>query len=159
MKKVVATLIAVAFGATLLSAPTVALSHPGNTCNPASGHGVSGCHRVTAVPVASVPGTPTVTSKPSGPSKIKVRRKLTLSGTVSPAEANGIVTIVKTRKVGRKWKSAGSAQVSLVNGSYSYTFKPTKKGQWRFVAKYAGTWDGATGWGASKSAAKAVKVR
>jgi hypothetical protein len=160
MKKYLVALIAVAFGATLLSAPTVALSHPGNTCNPAAGHGVSGCHRVTVAPVvASVPGTATVTSKPSGPSKVKVRRKLTLRGTVSPAEANGTVTIVKTRKVGRKWKSAGTAQVNLVNGTYTYTFKPSKKGSWRFVAKYAGTWDGASGWGASKSGIKSVTVK
>ncbi len=159
MKKAVLALVAIAFGATLFSAPTTALSVPGNTCNPAPGHGVSGCHRVTATPVVSVPGTPTVTAQPSGPSKIKVRRKLTLTGTVSPAEAGGTVTIVKTRKVGRKWKSAGTATVALVNGTYSYSFKPTKKGQWRFVAKYAGTWDGVAGWGASTSAAKAVKVR
>jgi predicted secreted protein len=162
MKRVIATLIAVAFGATLLSAPTVALSHPGYTCNPPSGHGRSGCHRVTTtpVPVASIPGTPTVTSRPAGPAKVKVRKNLTLSGTVSPtAETTGTVTIVKTRKIGRKWKSAGTATVTLVNGTYSYSFKPTKKGQWRFVAKYAGTWDGAAGWGASTSAAKAVKVK
>jgi len=160
MKKLVATFVAVAFGVALFSAPTAAISHPGYTCNPPSGHGRSGCHRVTVVvPAASVPGTATVTSKPAGPAKIKVKKTLTLSGTVSPAEATGMVTIVKTRKVGKKWKSAGSAQVSLVNGAYTYGFKPTKKGPWRFVAKYAGTWDGATGWGASKSATKAVTVK
>jgi hypothetical protein len=91
---------------------------------------------------------------------VKVRRKLTLTGTVAPiAETNGTVTIVKARKVGRKWKSAGTATVTLVNGTYSYSFKPTKKGQWRFVAKYAGTWDGLAGWGASASSAKALKVK
>ena len=159
MKKVVATLVGLAFGVTLLSAPTAALSVPGNSCNPPAGHGRSGCHRVTVVPVASVPGTATVTARPSGPSKVKVRRRLTLTGTFSPVEATGTVTIVKTRLVGKKWKRAGSATVSLVDGAYRYSFKPTKKGKWRFVAKYSGTWDGSTGWAASKSAAKNVRVK
>jgi hypothetical protein len=162
MKKVVATLVAVAFGATLLSAPTVALSVPGNTCNPASGHGRSGCHRVTTpapVTEVSVPGTATVTSRPAGPSKVKVRKTLALAGTVSAPESAGTVTVVKTRLVGGKWKNAGSVTIPLINGTYSYRFKPTKKGSWRFVAKYSGTWDGSAGYAASKSGAKTVKVK
>ena len=158
MKRVAATLVAIVFGTALLTAPTTAFSTPGKSCNPESGHGTSGCHRVT--PPASVPGTPTVTSRPAGRASVKVRKKLTLTGTVSPtAETVGTVTIVKTRKVGRKWKAAGTAKVALVNGTYTYAVKPNKKGQWRFVAKYAGTWDGAAGWGASKSTAKTVKVK
>ena len=47
MKKLVATLVAIVFGATLLSAPAVGISVPGNSCNPPAGHGRSGCHRVT----------------------------------------------------------------------------------------------------------------
>jgi len=159
MKRIAATLITVAFGATLLAAPTTALSVPGNSCNPAAGHGTSGCHRVTATPVVSVPGTPTVASRPSGPASVRVRRNLTLTGTVSGAESTGVVTIVKTRLVGKKWKSAGSAEVSLVNGYYRYSFKPTQKGKWRFVAKFLGTWDGTSGYAASKSGVKNVQVK
>lgn len=160
MKKLVATLIAIAFGTALLAAPTTALSVPGNSCNPPAGHGTSGCHRVTTTPAASLLGTPTVTSRPAGPAKVRVRRALTLRGTVSPtAEVTGTVTILKMRKVGRRWKSAGTAKVTLVNGTYTYRFKPTKRGHWRFYAKYAGTWNGSTGWRASKSGVKNVRVK
>ena len=48
MKKFAATLVAIVFGATLLSAPAVGISVPGNSCNPPAGHGRSGCHRGTA---------------------------------------------------------------------------------------------------------------
>lgn len=52
MRRLTASLVvsafAVAVGVALLSAPTVALSHPGNSCNPPAGHGRTGCHRVSA---------------------------------------------------------------------------------------------------------------
>ena len=51
MKRLFASIVTSAFalglGVALLSAPTTAVGHPGNTCNPAPGHGRSGCHRVT----------------------------------------------------------------------------------------------------------------
>ena len=51
MKRLIASIVSSAFalglGVALLSAPTTAVGHPGNTCNPAPGHGRSGCHRVT----------------------------------------------------------------------------------------------------------------
>ena len=51
MKRLIASIITSAFalglGVALLSAPTTAVGHPGNTCNPAPGHGRPGCHRVT----------------------------------------------------------------------------------------------------------------
>lgn len=57
MKKLVASLVgavfALALGIVLLSGPSTALAHPGNTCNPPAGHGRSGCHRVTASSTAA----------------------------------------------------------------------------------------------------------
>ncbi len=57
LQKLATSLVAFAFAATLgfgmLSAPTVALSHPGNSCNPPAGHGRSGCHQVTASSTAA----------------------------------------------------------------------------------------------------------
>lgn len=51
MKRLVMPLVSLAFafavGTVVLTAPTVAVAHPGNTCNPPAGHGRSGCHRVT----------------------------------------------------------------------------------------------------------------
>lgn len=43
----ITSLFALGLGIALLSAPVVAVGHPGNTCNPPAGHGRSGCHRVT----------------------------------------------------------------------------------------------------------------
>ena len=52
MRKLITSLMTFAFvgaiGIALMSSPTTALSHPGNSCNPSAGHGRSGCHRVTA---------------------------------------------------------------------------------------------------------------
>ena len=51
MKRLIALIVTSVFGlglgVALLSSPAVAVGHPGNTCNPAPGHGRSGCHRVT----------------------------------------------------------------------------------------------------------------
>ena len=94
-------------------------------------------------------------TKLTGPSSVKVGKTLKLSGTVSPSGARGAVKITKTHKVGAKWKSAGSAKVALVKGSFKYSFKPRVKGAWRFVATYLG--GGA--YASSKSATKKVKVK
>jgi Leucine-rich repeat (LRR) protein len=94
-----------------------------------------------------------------GPNSVKNKKKLTLKGTVAPSAAPGYVTIYKTRLVGKKWKSMGSASVRVVNGTYSYTYKPTKKGKWRFVAKYPGALSGWTRYVNSGSTVKNVKVR
>ena len=102
------------------------------------------------------PAKPTAsTTKLTAPSSVKAGKTLTLSGSVSPAGASGSVTITKTHKVGAKWKSAGTAKVTVMNGSFTYSFKPTAKGSWRFVAAYAGS----SSYGASKSAIKTVKVK
>ena len=44
----VAAVFALGLGIALLSPPSSAVAHPGNTCNPSAGHGRSGCHRVTS---------------------------------------------------------------------------------------------------------------
>jgi sugar lactone lactonase YvrE len=106
------------------------------------------------VEFASASGQATTTTI-KGPSSAKVNKTLTLSGTVSPSGAAGSVKILKTRKVGSKWKSAGSATVALRNGVFKYGFKPKLKGSWRFVAKYSG----GGGYASSASGTKAVKVK
>jgi hypothetical protein len=89
----------------------------------------------------------------------RVRRTLKLTGVVSPGAAPGKVTITKTRLVGKKWRRAGSVKVTVVRGEFKYSFKPTKKGSWRFVATYSGGSVGTTTYTASKSAKRTVKVR
>lgn len=95
------------------------------------------------------------TTKLTGPSSVRVGKTLKLSGTVSPSGARGSVKITKTRKVGTKWRSMGSAKVTVVNGSFKYSFRPRVKGSWRFVAKYSG----GGGYASSKSRTKSVKVK
>jgi hypothetical protein len=114
-----------------------------------------------APPVLAKPPVPTThstTTRLTGPSSVKKKRTLRLTGTVSPG-GPGTVTITMTRKVGRKWKSAGRAHVGAVNGSYMYTPKPKYKGSWRFVASYSGGVNGVTTYGSSTSGIKSVKVK
>ena len=96
----------------------------------------------------------------SSASSVKNKKTLKLSGTVSPSTApNGNVTITKTRLVGKKWKSAGSATAKLVGGRFTYSFKPGYRGKWRFVAKYSAHTVGTTTYVSSKSATKSVTVK
>ena len=92
-------------------------------------------HSVTVIDGGPVT-VPTSTGL-SGPKSAKVNKALKLTGTVTPAPANGKkVTITKTRQSGKKWKSAGSAKVTVKKGKFTYSFKPATKGKWRFVATY-----------------------
>jgi len=105
------------------------------------------------------PVTLATTTRVSGPTSVKRGKTLKLSGTVSSPTAVGTVTIVKTRLVGKKWKSMGSAKVKVAGGKYRYSFKPKKSGKWRFVAKYSGRVVGVTTYKACKSKVKSVKVK
>jgi parallel beta-helix repeat protein len=99
----------------------------------------------------------------SGLSSVNVNKTLVLSGIISAAGSPygppGQVVITKTRLVGKKWKGAGSATVGVVGGAYSYSFKPTARGSWRFVASYSGGTIGWTVYQPSKSGVKGVKVK
>jgi predicted outer membrane repeat protein len=100
------------------------------------------------------------TTKISGPASVKVRRSLRLTGTVvAPWGSPGTVKITKTRLVGTRWRSAGSATVHVVGGSFTYSFKPSYRGRWRFVAHYSGGVIGPTTYLSSKSGIKSVRVR
>jgi photosystem II stability/assembly factor-like uncharacterized protein len=105
------------------------------------------------------PQTVVTATRISAPASVRVKKTLKITGTVSPAGAPGTVTITKTRLVGRKWRSAGSVTVRVVNGSFSYTFKPTARGSWRFIARYAGSVVGSTTCLASRSSTRTVKVK
>jgi hypothetical protein len=94
----------------------------------------------------------------NGPKSAKVRHTLKLSGSVSPSAATGRVTIYKQRKVSGKWRSAGSAKASVSSGKYRYSFRPTRRGSWRFCAVYGGA-SGATVYASSRSGYRYVRVR
>jgi hypothetical protein len=95
----------------------------------------------------------------SGSSSVRVKKTLKLSGTVSPSAARGTVTITMTRKVGRKWRSAGHAHVAVSGGSYRYSFKPKYRGSWRLVSSYAGGTVGTTTYNPSRSSTKSLRVK
>ena len=116
----------------------------------------SATFNVVAAPVPVTYGTST--SIRSSRSSVKVRKSLTIYGSVAPA-GPGRVKITKQRKVGRKWKSAGTGYATVVNGSYRYTFKPSRKGSWRFVATYSGGVSGITTYNGSRSGTKGVRVK
>jgi hypothetical protein len=87
MKRLVVSLVTSAFtlglGAALLSSPTAAVGHPGNTCNPPAGHGRSGCHRVAARPKA--PTKPAKKLAPKAPAKATVHRQAATAMPVTPS--------------------------------------------------------------------------
>ena len=120
----------------------------------------------TPVPAPTPPPTTTETGTVGtttqitrAPTSVKVHRTLQLVGTVTPAAATGWVTIAKSRQVNGKWRGAGSASVSVTGGRFSYTFRPTVRGKWRFVATYGGATGATTAYTGSKSAAKGVRVK
>ena len=99
----------------------------------------------------------------SGPSSVKANKTLTLTGSVSapgsPYAPPGKVTIAKTHKSGKSWKGAGSVQIAVSGGGFTYSFKPTTKGSWRFTATYSGGVVGPTTYAASASGVKGVSVK
>lgn len=96
----------------------------------------------------------------SGPSSVKAKRKLTLSGSVSPKMSRGFVSITRMRLVGNTWVKVGTdAKVKVSKGRYKYTMAPKQKGRWRFVAMYSGVAGGTSLYESSKSRIKEVRVR
>jgi hypothetical protein len=115
-------------------------------------HDVAATFTVLAAPV-------TTTTRLGGHSKVRVKRVLALNGTVSSAEAQGLVTITKTRLVGKKWRHVGSVRIPVVDGAFRFDFKPTFRGRWRFVATYSGNVIGATVYESSRSRVKSATAK
>ena len=116
---------------------------------------VSASFTVLAPPYVAL----STTTKLVGPSSVRVKKSLKLTGTISLSAAPGRVTITMTRLVGRRWRSYATAKVTVVRGNFSYSFKPRYRGSWRFVATYSGGVVGWTTYRSSKSGIKSVKVR
>jgi hypothetical protein len=68
---------------------------------------------------------------------VKRRKPLTLTGSVTPG-VTGKVKIYLYRRVGGRYKSMGTVNVTLSKGAYKYSFKPKYRGKWRFRARYLG---------------------
>jgi Leucine-rich repeat (LRR) protein len=94
----------------------------------------------------------------SGPSRVRAKKSLKLSGRVSPGLSKGCVTITKMRLVGNDWMNMGSVRVKVRKGRYSCAVTPRQKGVWRFLATYSGAGSGPW-YELSKSGIKTVTVR
>lgn len=82
---------------------------------------------------------PTVTITVSKPS-IKLKAKITVSGTVDPARPGGSVSLLAQRKVGSKWVKAKSFTAILSPASaYTWSYKPPKKASYRVQASVPAT--------------------
>jgi len=123
-------------------------------------NGVTSSFSVFAVmEPTDVPVTFVTTTSLFAPSTARARRVLDLTGAVTPSEAPGTVTIEMSRLEHKVWTSAGSATVAVVDGTYQYSFVPSTKGSWRFVATYTGGVDGLNTYAPSTSDVVAVVVK
>lgn len=109
-----------------------------------------GCH---GVPGATV--TPKITIKSAA--SVKVKKPITISGTVTPTTLAGtIVKVTIQKKSGAKWKTAKTANATVsATGAYRYKYKPSAKGSYR--AK--GTIAAKTGVNKASSPWKTFKVK
>lgn len=72
----------------------------------------------------------------AGAPSVKRKRTYALSGTIAPVSATGNVQITLKRYSRGKWRSAGSAKVTISGGRFRYTFKPKYRGKWRATVRY-----------------------
>jgi hypothetical protein len=145
---------------------TAILAKPTHTTN-ACGT-TAGCHGVAPSPSPTATSTPTptptatavattVTAKVA-PKTIKLKKTVKTTGAVTPVAtlAGKKVALRVDLKKGKKWVKAKTAKATVTaTGTYSWKYKPLKKGTFRVKASIAGT---AT-YKASKSAYKTFKVK
>ena len=83
-----------------------------------------------AVTVRKCTATIALTGLKSG--VLKLRRVVTIKGTVKPAHA-GSAKLTIQRKVGAKWVAAKTVtrRMNATSGAYSYGYKPTRTGTYR----------------------------
>jgi hypothetical protein len=118
--------------------------------HPSGGCTAAGCH------AAPIPAT-TVTLKVA-PTSIKLKKTVKATGAVTPiAELVGFKVALKAElKSGSKWVKAKTATATVSDlGTYSWTYKPAKKGTYRMTATVAAS---ATHL-ASKSPVRSFKVK
>lgn len=73
-------------------------------------------------------------------SVLTYKKTMTASGTVTPASLGGKVTLTAQRKSGSTWLAASSSARTLTTkGTYSWSYKPTKKASYRIQATIAAT--------------------
>jgi hypothetical protein len=112
-----------------------------------------GCHGVPSIDPIT-----TAVSLKVAPTSIKLKKTVKATGTVTPAaDLAGIKVALKAEiKVGKAWKKAKTtSSVVSATGTYSWTYKPAKKGTYRMTATIVAT----TEHKGSKSPTRAFKVK
>ena len=99
------------------------------------------------------------TTRASAAPSVLVGKTLRVTGTVSPSATPGVVTIVRTRLVGKIWKAAGSTRVGVALGKFAYSFKPLARGKWRIVCVYLGRSVGSSTYVTSRSPVRGLTVK
>ncbi|HET6351518.1 MAG TPA: carboxypeptidase regulatory-like domain-containing protein [Coriobacteriia bacterium] len=74
----------------------------------------------------------------SGTTRPRAGRSYKLKGAFSATGARGTVKVRLWRKVGTKWKPAGSKSLYASSGKFAYTFKPKYRGSWKATVTYTG---------------------
>jgi len=100
---IVTSVFGLGLGVALLSSPAVAVGHPGNTCNPAPGHGRSGCHRVT-----TSSGSGTKTTSKTAAQKATAQKRAAATPVVAAKKKAAAATAATAPSV------MGTAPASLV---------------------------------------------
>jgi hypothetical protein len=131
-------------------APAILASatHVATKCNT-----TPGCH---GVPIPT-PITTSVSLKVA-PTSIKLKKSVTATGAVTPVvDLVGIKVALKAEiKVGKAWKKSGANLATVsATGTYSWTYKPAKKGTYRMTATILKT----SAYNGSKSLTRAFKVK
>jgi hypothetical protein len=106
-------------------------------------HVSQGCGTTPGCHGAPEPMTTAVSLKVT-PTSIKLKKTVKVTGAVTPAaELAGIKVILKAEmKVGSAWKAAKTtSSVVSATGTYSWTYKPAKKGSYRMTASIVATTD------------------
>jgi uncharacterized protein YkwD len=90
---------------------------------------------------------------------VRAGRTLRFTGSIAPRYAPGSVTLVLQRYYSGRWHTYARKQLGLSAGNYSYSFKPKRRGSWRFYATYAGGYANLVSFSAAKSNTRYVRVK
>jgi len=147
--------------------------HLTNTATPPTPAACASCHGASAILASAshvsqgcgtTPGChgapepiTTAVSLKVAPTSIRLKKTVKATGAVTPAaDLVGIKVVLKAEmKVGSAWKAAKTTtSVVSATGTYSWTYKPAKKGSYRMTASIVAT----TEHQGSKSPTKLFKV-
>lgn len=112
----------------------------GHELRPADDCGYSGCHDGAPVPgteTSAAVETTCVPGKPSVSGKLRVRKTVRVSGSLTPTSSVATtITVYYERKVGKRYRAWSHVDVSVAAAATTYVTRPKfpKRGAWRVRA-------------------------